>query len=265
MSNVVFEGTDFVIPEAPKKRSVCLFFGEPGTGKTTTALNTPSPIAVFTFDRRGADAIQEARDNGKIVGEIDMSLPLGIRKMNEDGAKKMAEGMVAKFFKNLEQLALLSTKGKVRTIVIDTATELDELINYSLFGKGETLKGDYGKSVYQANLVWGRVFSTVRNGDAHTVFLARGKDEWKSGEPTGRVLARGPKILSQGVDWSAELRLKKRVKGKEQELEMRIEKAGLNLQGAGEVYDKSLWEDMGGPFVCGNVMQNLKSDMGDWQ
>lgn len=252
-----------------KKQAVILLFGEPGEGKTSFITRyAPEPVALFNFDGRGGPAIEEARRMKRKILPVDVRYPSNLSKMDSDQARSIARNTLDKFMRNLEISARESMRGRVKTIGIDTGTELGNIITTSVTGTKVAIKGDFGRSRDLVNQQWWTIFDMVRESDAHLVVLARGKEIWEGQKPSGRSTYRGPKVLNEAVDFSAWIRLSgskgiKKKKRSSKSFEIEITKGGTNIVELGEVYTEEDWEDVG-PFAYTCSMMYKDSSIEDW-
>lgn len=282
-------GSDFTETDIDKKQTVCLLFGDGGTGKTTFVTgHAPSPMAFINFDNRDREAVRKARESGRQILRTHIEIPTNISKMDEEQAKKVGRAAVDKFFKNFEWAVRESQKGNVRLIGVDTGTELGELFNIAIKGRPGGKSKDYGQSKDWTNRQWWQMFNTAREGNAHLVVLSRAKAIWENSEPTGYFTYRGPEVMFDAVDWCGQVRLARKVGiskgaggsggsgglvGKSgnsklsptaKEFELEIVKAGVNIEELGEVYSSRDWGEMG-PFVYACMLQYPGSLPEDWQ
>lgn len=205
--NAVIPGTDFTILERPKRKAVILVFGDGGTGKTTFGLKfSPQPAVLIGFDGR-SEYVEEAMKNaGHPVPAVQIPPPSVLVK--SDNVKAAARAALDQFFRNYDGAIAASLTGKVRTIVIDTGSELGEIITLAIRGTLDNVKGDYGKSKDQINQIWWKVFAAARfTGNAHVVILSRASSIWENNEPTGDFRARVHDTVRDAVDFSVHIRL----------------------------------------------------------
>jgi hypothetical protein len=205
--NAVLPGTDFVIIDRPQRKAVILCFGDGGCGKTTFGLKyTPHPAFLIGFDGRSEYVEEEQKKLGFPVPAVQIPPPSVLQK--SDNVRQAAKDALGKFFRNFDGAIEASRSGKVRTITIDTASELGEIITLAVRGTLENVKGDYGRSKDQINQIWWKIFGAARfTGNAHVVFLARASSVWENNEPTGDFKARVSDTVRDGVDFSVHIRL----------------------------------------------------------
>lgn len=262
------DGTDFISDGAVKNQTCVLLFGYGGCGKTTFVTRyAPDPIALVNFDRRAENAIRKARkDYGKTIFKAEIGYPGNILRMGDEKSKQVAQNALDRLFYNMEWAVRESEKGNVRTIAIDTGTELDDIMSVAAKGIiGKPVK-DYGASKGLINRQWLSMFLDVRNSQAHFIVLARAAEIWKSNEPTGRYKHKVSETVYDSVDWAGQVRLKTRMnRNDRKKFELEITKAGVNIAELGETYSEDEWEDVGGPFIYACMLQYEGSSMEDWQ
>lgn len=205
--NAVIPGTDFTIIERPKRKAVILVFGDGGTGKTTFGLKfSPQPAVLIGFDGRSEYVEQAMKAAGRPIPAVQIPPPSVLVK--SDNVKTAARAALDQFFRNYDGAIAASLAGKVRTIVIDTGSELGEIITLAIRGTLDNVKGDYGKSKDQINQIWWKVFAAARfTGNAHVVILSRASSIWENNEPTGDFRARVHDTVRDAVDFSVHIRL----------------------------------------------------------
>jgi hypothetical protein len=264
--------SDFETSDTVKWQCNALIYGKAGEGKTSFAtMFAPQPVALINFDNRDTHAVRRAREDGRVVHRVHIPYASkDVTNLDEAEAKKIGGAAMDKVVKNFEIAVRESQRGNIRTICIDTGTEYSEIVTLAVRG-GLGKANDYGKSKDLINRAWWHIFNTAREGNAHLLVLARDKEIWAGGEPTGRYTLRGPEVMIDGVDWAGWMRLKKAGGGlggktvkKIKKFELEIVKAGVNIEQLGEVYAEEQWGDLGGPFVYASLLQYEGSDVEDW-
>ena len=269
-----FEDSDFDRAISDTPRACCMIAGMAGTGKTSiAAMNAPHPVAIINLDRRGRRPVKLARAKKRIIHYTEIEFPASVVKSSAEEIAKVGKETLGRIMRNFEIAVREAERGNVRTICVDTGTELTEIIKASVRGSFDPVKDDYGRSKDVINREWWRVFNMVRECDAHFILLSRAREIWaKKGAaekgPTGLFTFRGADVMDDGVDWTGALshgthKLTGKLTGK---LEVRITKGGT-LDQLGEVYTQDDWEDSasGNPFVYLNMMQYPGTSEEDWQ
>lgn len=177
-----------------KQRLIVAIDGETGSGKNRLAFSFPSPIAFMSFDPNYAKALTEARKAGAKVQIAKYSIPV----VKPDG--KLAETVASVCGETWDQFAIdymgALRDPKVRTVVIDTATELFELVTYAIYGKNVMVMPKDRGHAYAA---YRQVIREAENTDKNLVLLHKMKDEWKADKSTGNRIRAGYKDTAYSV------------------------------------------------------------------
>lgn len=181
------EKSDFCDPADPKQRLIWSVFGETKTGKSSFALWGPGPVVVADLDKR-LEYVVQGFIKGEITGEPKVIKPMPLEipdldpmsRKKDDAAEKAAKKEWEKFLKNYQD-ALESSllPGGVRTIVIDTATELFDLRLAAEFGK---LMGIIQRNRGGANADFTELIRRGEKYNANVIWLHHAKEEWKDRE-----------------------------------------------------------------------------------
>jgi hypothetical protein len=262
-------GSDFIRLTSPKRQAVITIVGETGMGKSYLPLfYAPEPVYFINLDGRAEDAVKEALDAGRDIHYVAVPNPSSVIQLGDAEAKRVCLEGVDKLLRNMELARKASLNGgKPGTIVLDTGTELSDLVTLAVRGRLDKVKGDYGESKSIITRQMWRFFSLIREGKCHLVVLARPQGIWRNNEPTGKNKARGHDVLSEGPDWVGELRMKPRKPTSDNpqpfEHEIEIIKPGVNADMIGKVFRSSEW-GLINPFVWCNVHMYRGSEPGDW-
>lgn len=100
--------------------------GQVKNGKTHFALTAPTPMAYFNLDNGLEGVVHKFAGREIYVKNIDMPSP------DDVNAEKTAEQAWEDFLTSYEKVLAMP---EIRTVVIDTATELWELVRLAKFGK----------------------------------------------------------------------------------------------------------------------------------
>lgn len=260
-------GGDFSAPPPPKMQAIAMMIGLQGSGKTTAGLSgAPGPIAFFDIDQRGRHAAQKAREEGKIIHYTSIEFPTKLTKLSDVDAKAAGQKSWDKFVRNYELALAKSQTGEIRTIVIDTVSELCEILKIAVAGRSDKKNSDYGASKGIINSEIAKTIKMSRNSNANLLMLARAKEEWENNQPSGRFTHVGVDGLAYDADWVGHIRINKgSIKRRsEPEFELQIIKAGVNIEELWNVYTADDWDAVGGPFVYSCLQQYDGSSPEDW-
>jgi len=257
-------GEGFVIPKRKKPQSVGIIIGDGGSGKTTFITRyCPGPIALFTFDGRSDEAIQEAQETrGEgIIQEFRIDFPFDAIFLNKDRAMKAAKTALDQYFRGLKIACDAAKQGQIVTIGHDTGTELNDLFQIYARGDLETTKpegdkghGDRGASKFIINRQWLTIFQMVRASGANFIVIGRPKQKWVDNAPVkDTFLPYLPEVCNDATDWTGRISPivvpATRKTPAEVSFEIKISKAGPNITQLGRVYSSREWEPEGGPFA----------------
>ena len=154
-----------------------------GAGKTRFTLTAPGPIAFLNFDY-GLEGVIEAFQVRKPIYVAPIKLDFAGGK---DQVIKAAEAELLKFELNY-QTALK----QARTIVIDTGSELWELMRMAEFGKlAQVLPHHYAPVNQQMT----RLIKLAYEGDANLILTHRLKEQWLNDKRTGAYEFAGMKDI----------------------------------------------------------------------
>lgn len=293
--NAVIPNSDFTIIDRPKRKAVCLVFGDGGTGKTTFGIrHTPQPAVLIGFDGRSEYAEFLQKEAGFPIPSVQIPPPSVLQKT--ENVKAAAGEAVKKFLRNYDAAIVASKAGKVRTIVIDTGSELGEIITLSVRGTLDSgAAKDFGRSKDQINQIWWKIFGAARwTGDAHLIVLSRASSVWEGNEPTGDFKARVSDTVRDAVDFSLHIKLgtgapaligmpnassglvtpsgvgglvsiiSNPTRPVAKEFELVVKKGGNNIEELGRVYRQSDWDELG-PFVYACTQLMPGSVEADWK
>lgn len=290
-------GSGFVTLQTVKKQAVVVVYGGGGLGKTTVATElVPAPVALINLDGGRADyAVKKAQEElGRVIHYSKIMRPPGLSRMTDDKASAAARQIVKdQVMRDIDVALSYSAKGAVRTICIDTGTELDELVKIWYRGNKTGAVRDYGDTKGKINQFWWSIFDDCRTSGAHLLILARGRAVWADDAPTGEYEPKVNDNILDAIDWAVHVRRRRRAgvvqvaggvtsgivpatggivrKSAEvsKENEWKVTKAGNNGPELGAVYTQDQWGDDGeygnvGPFVYACCRMYPGTEPADW-
>lgn len=179
-------------------RLVCSACAHEGGGKTTFGLTAPKPIALFMVDPNTEEIAKKEGllgDDGEPVSSDLRLYRIGYPAVafgDKDEIKEQAEAIWERDF--IEPMkALLNDPGDVRTIQIDTATELRDLQLLKWFGKTAQII----KELYTGpNMELKGLYNSLGHSGLNVVLLHRLKDVYADKEVRTRS---GPDTVREKV------------------------------------------------------------------
>lgn len=184
------KGTSLQIAKPDIKRAMVVSIeGTPKSGKTTLAFSLPGPIVLLNFDYGEGKPVGDALKAGKEVMKADynLTLPLGIDRSKADKVKDIYDPVLDRW-KN-DYLTVVAGK-LARTIIIDTASELWELMRLSYFGKLVKVPPHL---YVQANAEYRDLIRAGKDAGINVILIHKVRDIWED-NPAGE--GRRPKVDS---------------------------------------------------------------------
>lgn len=213
--------------EFTRRSTIMTVYGDTGSGRTTLALTAPGPIALIHAAEKIDGIVQKFSRDKKIrvhnFGAV-------FRGGDESEIAAQAMEVWRKF-----ESAYYDAYGWARTIVIDTHTELWELIRIAYFGDLKPSTGRVDANYGPVNARWRSLLKHYRQQEGtNLILLGQTKDEYKSkktatgkdgmGERTGNTIHAGQKEVLIGSD----VVVRTRINVKEGEFSSVIEKPWMN-------------------------------------
>jgi len=176
-----------------KRRLILSIEALEGVGKTRFTLTAPGPIAFLNFDY-GLEGVVERFQVQKDIYVSSIKLDF---QGGKDQVVTAAERELQKFETNY-QTALR----QARTIVIDTGTELWELMRLAAFGKlAQVMPHHYAP----VNQEMERLVKLAYESDANLIMTHRLKEQWINDKKTGLYEFAGMKEIPSFVQAHARL------------------------------------------------------------
>lgn len=252
-------GEGFLTRSRKSPQSVGIIIGDGGSGKTTFVTRyCPGPIAFFNFDGKSHEAIEEARElRGEgIIQECRITFPFDAIFLNKERAKSAAKSAIDVFLRAFMLACDSAKQGLIRTLALDTGTELNDLFQVYARGDLETTKveGERGGSKFIINRQWLTIFQMARASGAHFIVLGRPKQKWVDNAPVkDTYLPYLPTVCDDATDWTGRICPSvlpaTRKTAAEVLFEIKMSKAGPNITQLGRVYTSAEWDNRGGPFA----------------
>lgn len=207
-------GSDFVVLDAPKRTTIGVLFKKDGDGGTyVCTMYCPEPVVVIGLDGRGEPPVAAAIRAGRKVFYLDASTPFNVMEMEHEQAQATASESLRLITKNYEWAVEQSiTKWGRGTLVIDTSTELRDLVRVAVRGRVDRPKPQKGEGflVAQTDAIINRTLKyfadRARNSKLNLILLARAKEIYDGRDATGRFTFDTDKVFLQACDWVAEYR-----------------------------------------------------------
>ncbi len=164
-------------------------YGETGTGKTTLALTAPGPIALIHASEKLA-GIVEPHVKDKEIKLYDFG---GIFIGSPDEVSAQADAGLADL-----KAAMDDAWSWAKTIIIDTHTEMWELIRLARFGKLAQVKPHHYGPV---NAEWASIFKAFRKQEhVNIITIGHMREQYRNDKPTGIMEMAGQKKMAYMSD-----------------------------------------------------------------
>jgi hypothetical protein len=226
MSDVTWQTTVEELTASPLMIEI---YGRTYSGRTYLALTHRPPIAFMHCHERIAGTIEQfIRD--KDVRVYNFGAAISGRTREEISAS--ASASVAAFTD-----AWLDALTWARTIVLDTHTDLWELLRLKYFGgeKPETFKGMERREALWADIngEWRMLFTAVKTAGVDLILIGKSKDEYKNDKLTGGIKSAGQKDISSNCDIRLETSFVQADDTSNNSFVARLVKAGINYRMTG--------------------------------
>jgi hypothetical protein len=185
----------------------------PGKGKTHFSLTAPPPIAFFDMD----DGITEIRDKFDLTDDQLLHFPVPYDGEDDVIAEKALNNMAKQF-----DMCINAPNDVVRSIVIDSDSELWEMIRLARFGRLKDVKPDsYGP----VNREYMGYIKRAKKRKKNLILINQMKEEWVS-----PGMKKGKKAMAQWTGNFIPDRMKKTQYLIQVDVEMFVDELGFNLR-----------------------------------
>lgn len=169
--------------EITRRVAFVQIYGETGTGRSSLALSAPGPIALMHADEKLDGIVEPFTSKGKDVQLHNFGGTFS------GSTEQIAQQANAAYMKFME--AWNDAFRWARTIVLDTHTELWELLRLARFGKLAQVKPiHYGP----VNAEWQSIFKAFRRQDrCNLICIGKIRERYVNDKPTGVMEQAGQK------------------------------------------------------------------------
>lgn len=175
-------------------RLIMAITGKEKSGKTTFGLSAPKPIALFNFDRRIEKVALE------VAGVEESDLNVKTIRWDEDQGQDEYMDMWNDFLKALKWS--LYDSQDIRSIVVDTETDMWALIRLAYFGKtAEIMPWEYRK----VNTPYRAVLNRFDESGKNVVLTRKLKKQYKNDHWNGKYEPAGMGEVKDVVQVNAEM------------------------------------------------------------
>lgn len=201
--------------EFSKRSAIVEIHGDTGTGRTKLALTAPGPIALI-HDAEKIDGLVETLGRKGVIkglhnygGNIIKSAdPKKVQAVAAEAWMRMRDHWYDSF-------------DWARSVVLDTHTELWELIRYAFFGAEKPSSGRIDRNWGPVNAEWRALFKYQRqHPNVNLIIIGRTKDEYVTkgkddtmGQRTGHTIMAGQKDIEFYSDVVLRTRKQRRKNG----------------------------------------------------
>lgn len=178
-----------------KKRVILAIDGADKEGKTHFALTAPKPMGYISLDFGTDGVIQKFADDEIWLAEFRVNIQ-ALKELKAQDAAGEAQKAVRGIMKAYQDVL-----GHARTVVIDKATQLWEIMRMAEFGKLDHVKGHHYGPV---NAQYRNLIQIAYDQDKTNLILLHGlKDEYVADSKTGKRERAGMKETSGLVQCNA--------------------------------------------------------------
>jgi hypothetical protein len=209
-----------------KPRVIMGIDGKPKSGKSRFALTAPGPIAYINFDRGLEHLLAQ-------MGRSDVMLKDYTRMMPLDGAWNQNKAKAV--WKDYSDTFVKALQTRVRTLVVDTASDVWEMIRWAAFGKLDHVKPHH---YTQVNGPYRRLLNECQHHDVNVILLHKAKELWEETpngpKPTGQWVRDGFRGTSFAMEFDGFLY---RDEDGDREFHMEVLSCGPEAALVGQTFD----------------------------
>lgn len=218
-------------PDRPTPRIIANVEAKQKVGKTDFCLrHVPDPVVIFNFDQGLEGVVDALRRAGKriIVAGVPTKDPRKYpayhfaRPVPQRGEKRKDEGYLTRvktsaasiwerWISDMDEFY----KSDARTGVVDTGGGAYTLAKFAFVGMDKyTQKDDpYGQKSGDMKALFQGIVADGYSYDKNVLWVHRLKQEWKGGEPSGRMIASGYPDIAYEVQVTLRLSLDRKAEG----------------------------------------------------
>ena len=212
-------------------RLVLSIEGLPKAGKTHLALTAPGPIAYLNLDN-GLESVINKFAGDKKIYVSNYDTPINPRDVYPDIDKTIA------VWHQLKQDFITALSSGVKTVIVDTCTEMYELVRLARLGKlSQVQPFQYGLPNYEFKALLDESLKAV---NVNTIFLHKMKDKYLKDKRTGEYERAG----YSGIEYIVQVFLR-----------IFFDSDGFNIEIMDSRHDKSL----AGTVITGNEVCNFQT------
>jgi AAA domain len=170
------ESVGFVeyIEEEPKPRMIVATMSQEKRGKTHFAMTAPGPIAYINIDKGEEGVLNKFKKKGKRI--LYKEIPKPKRGLKGDAAKA---AYTEAFEEIKEALEVAIDNPSIKTVVVDTATELWEYLRLARHGKLTQIMPHQYTDI---NAEFRELIRTLFDSNKNAILIHKVKKEYKEGK-----------------------------------------------------------------------------------
>lgn len=184
--------------DRPRKGTVISICGPEGCGKTDMGLSMPTPLAIVSVDPNTEAVVEKAIAEGRIHTDAVMQhyidMP-AIAFSDQDDVQAEAYTSWEEMISILRPYINTDDEDRPRSIVLDTATEVDRLNVLAEFGKTDQISPESRRNrMGPVNSRYIGLIRSLQNAGIHVGLLHRVSEQWASVETRGRSEERRERV-----------------------------------------------------------------------